>query len=179
MSISFSRSFPCSLLFSMSRIFEGSSEPSADTRFAVVCSRFNEPVTRNMLAGAIRGFEANGIENGRVDVAWCPGAFEIPLVARELAATGDYGAVVCLGAVIRGETAHFDYVSMGVTVGIQRAALETSVPILFGVLTTDTPEQAWARAGGKDGKGPKNKGVDVATAAIEMVNLLARITPGT
>lgn len=161
----------------MSRIFDGSSDLPANTRFAVVCSRFNGPVTRNLLTGAMKGFETHGIEKEHIDVAWCPGAFEIPLVAKELADTGDYGAVVCLGAVIRGETPHFDYVSSGVASGVQEVALKTGIPVLFGVLTADTPEQAWARAGGKKGMGATNKGTETAIAAIQMVNLLSQITP--
>jgi 6,7-dimethyl-8-ribityllumazine synthase len=106
-----------------------------------------------------------------VDVAWCPGAFEIPTVASRLAGTGRYDAVICLGAVIRGATAHFDYVAGGVANGCQQVAMSTGVPVLFGVLTVDTLDQAWERAGTKAG----NKGAESAAAAIEMVNLLRQV----
>lgn len=140
-------------------------------RFAVVASRFNDAITERLLEGALDAFTRHGADSDAVDVAWCPGAFEAPLVAKRLAETGRYDAVVCLGAVIRGATAHFDYVAGGAASGIQRASMETGVPILFGVLTVDTIEQALERAGTKAG----NKGAEAAAGAIEMVTLLREI----
>ena len=140
-------------------------------RVAIVVSRFNELVTRQLLDGARRGLERHGVPSDGVDVAWVPGAFEIPLVAQRMAASGAYGAVICLGAVIRGATSHFDYVAGGVSSGVARVALDTGVPTIFGVLTTDTVEQALDRAGLKAG----NKGYEAAVSAIEMTNLLAQL----
>jgi 6,7-dimethyl-8-ribityllumazine synthase len=135
---------------------------------AIVVSRFNELVTRALLAGARDGLARHGVEPEGVDVAWVPGSFEIPLTARKLAESGRYQAVICLGAVIRGETPHFDHVANQASSGIARVALDTGVPIIFGVLTADTLEQAMERAGGKMG----NKGYDAAVDAIEMANLV-------
>jgi len=140
-------------------------------RVAVVVARFNEIVTRRLLAGALDGLRARGVANEDVDVAWVPGAFELPMVARRLAASGTYDALICLGAVIRGETAHFDHVAAQAATGIRAAAEATGIPVIFGVLTTDTLEQALARAGGDHG----NKGWDAATAALEMASLLEQI----
>ncbi len=140
-------------------------------RFAVVVARFNEFIGRSLLEGALDGLRRHGVPEEDVDVAWVPGAFEIPLIAKRLAATGRYGAVICLGTVIRGATAHFDYVAGGVASGIASASMETGVPVIFGVLTTDTIEQAVERAGTKAG----NKGYESAVGAIEMVNLLHNI----
>ena len=155
----------------MPTTLEGSLVSPDGARYAVVAGRFNEAITRRLLEGALDAFARHGAEPEAVDVAWCPGAFEIPLVAQKLAQTGRYGAVVCLGAVIKGATAHFDYVSSGVASGCQQAALSTGVPVLFGVLTVDTLEQAWERAGTKAG----NKGAEAAAAAIEMVNLVHQL----
>jgi 6,7-dimethyl-8-ribityllumazine synthase len=135
---------------------------------AIVVSRFNELVTRALLAGARGGLARHGVEPEGVDVAWVPGSFEIPLTARKLAESGRYQAVICLGAVIRGETPHFDHVANQASSGVARVALDTGVPVIFGVLTTDTLEQAMDRAGGKVG----NKGYDAAVNAIEMANLV-------
>jgi 6,7-dimethyl-8-ribityllumazine synthase len=135
---------------------------------AIVVSRFNELVTRALLAGARDGLARHGVEPEGVDVAWVPGSFEIPLTARKLAESGRYQAVICLGAVIRGETPHFDHVANQASSGIARVALDTGVPIIFGVLTADTLEQAMERAGGKMG----NKGYYAAVDAIEMANLV-------
>lgn len=145
-------------------------------RFAVVVARFNHLICVRLLEGCVRELEARGAAPDDVHVAWVPGAFELPLAARALAATGRYDAVVTLGAVIRGGTPHFDYVCQGVTDGVREAMRETGVPIAFGVLTTDDAEQALARAGGADG----NKGVDAALAALEMARLLesVRKAPG-
>jgi len=135
---------------------------------AIVVSRFNDLITRQLLAGAQDGLRRHGVEAEKVDVAWVPGSFEIPLVARKLAESGRYQAVVCLGAVVRGETPHFEYVATQVSSGIARAALETGVPLIFGIITADSLEEALERAGGKMG----NKGCDAAVSAIEMANLM-------
>lgn len=137
-------------------------------RFAVVVSRFNEVVTARLLEGALSALRRHGVSEDDVEVAWTPGALEIPLVARRLAESEQFDAVVCLGAVIRGETAHFEYVAGETARGIQRVALETGSPCTFGVLTTETLDQALDRAGGKHG----NKGWEAATAAIEMAGLV-------
>ena len=140
-------------------------------RFAIVISRFNEAIGRRLLDGALDGLRRHGVADGDVAVAWVPGAFEIPLVARRLAATGRYDAVICLGAVIRGATPHFDYVAGNVAAGVAATGRETGVPTIFGVLTTDTIEQAVERSGTKAG----NNGFGAAAAAIEMANVLAAI----
>lgn len=152
-------------------IYEGSLVAPEDARFAVVCSRFNDAITQRLLDGALDALARHGADAERVDVTWCPGALEIPLVARTLAASGRYDAVIALGAVIRGATGHYEHVAGGVASGIQQAALETGVPVLFGVLTVDTIEQAVERAGTKAG----NKGAEAAAGAVEMVNLLRRL----
>ena len=140
-------------------------------RVALVCSRFNDLVTDRLLAGAQDGLRRHGVDAASVTVAWVPGAFELPMAAARLASSGEFDAVVCLGAVIRGATAHFDHVAGQCAAGIQRAQLDTGVPVVFGVLTTDTLEQALDRAGGKAG----NKGFDAAAAAIEMADLLRQL----
>jgi 6,7-dimethyl-8-ribityllumazine synthase len=149
------------------RVHQGDLE-AGGRRFAVVVARFNHPVTSRLLDGAVAAFRRGGVDDRDVEVAWAPGAFEIPLVAHRLARSEQFDAVVCLGAVIRGETAHFDYVAGECARGIQQVALETGVPCLFGVLTTDTVAQALARAGGDHG----NKGWDAAVAAMQMAGLL-------
>ncbi len=151
----------------MGRTFEGTLVGSG-LRFGIVVSRFNEFITRRLLEGALDGLRRHGVEEDAVDVAWVPGSLEIPVVARRLAQSGQYDAVICLGAVIRGATAHFDYVAGGAANGIASVALETGVPVIFGVITTDTIEQAIERAGTKAG----NKGYDAALSAIEMANLM-------
>ncbi|GIW16586.1 MAG: 6,7-dimethyl-8-ribityllumazine synthase [Tepidiforma sp.] len=150
----------------MSRVLEGALD-GAGLRVCVVVSRWNEFVTRRLLEGAEKVLRERGLADGDVTVAWVPGAFELPTAAKWAAASGRYDAVVCLGAVIRGETAHFEYVAGGAAEGIRQAAQETGVPVIFGVLTVDTVEQALSRAGGKDG----HKGEEAALAAIEMANL--------
>ena len=140
-------------------------------RFAIVLSRFNSLIGDRLLEGALDTLRRHGAADDDVTLARVPGAFEIPLVASEMAKTGRYEAVICLGAVIRGATAHFDYVAGPLASGLANVAVETGIPILFGVLTTDTIEQALERAGTKAG----NKGADVAAAAIEMANLLKTI----
>jgi 6,7-dimethyl-8-ribityllumazine synthase len=143
-----------------------------DDRYAVVVSRFNQEITERLLQGAQDALTSHGVPPAQIDTVWVPGAFEIPFAAR-LLATGVYAAVICLGAVIRGETPHFDYVAGAVTQGIARLASEAPVPVLFGVLTADTAEQARARAGGKAG----NKGAEAALAALEMVGLTRVLPP--
>jgi 6,7-dimethyl-8-ribityllumazine synthase len=150
--------------------FEGDFSPP-DGRFAIVVARFNAMVTEALLAGCRDAFVRHGISDDRVDVAWVPGSFEIPLVARAMAETGRYEAVVCLGCVIRGETGHYDHVAGQAAAGVLQASLATRIPVIFGVLTTDSVEQALNRSGLKAG----NKGAEAAVSAIEMVNLLARI----
>ncbi len=140
-------------------------------RFAVVASRFNEAVVRRLVEGALDCLRRHGVAEDDVEVAWVPGAFEIPLAARRLASSGGYDAVICLGAVIRGETPHFDHVAGQAAAGIARAAEETGVPVIFGVVTADTAEQADARAGGKHG----NRGWDAAMAAMEMASVLEQL----
>lgn len=144
---------------------------AGDASYAIVVGRFNEFVTEQLLEGALDALRRHGADMDQVTVARCPGSMEVPLVAKKIAQTGDYDAVICLGAVIRGATAHFDYVAGGVATGTAQVALETEVPVIFGVITTDTIEQAIERSGTKAG----NKGADAAVAAIEMVNLLRQI----
>ncbi|MBZ0187448.1 MAG: 6,7-dimethyl-8-ribityllumazine synthase [Candidatus Obscuribacterales bacterium] len=144
----------------------------AGLRFAVVVSRFNDFITKQLLAGCVDTLKRHGVEVGHIDVIWCPGAFEIPLVARRACQTGLYSAVICLGAVIKGATPHFDHVASQNASGIVAAGLETDVPTIYGVLTTESIEQAIERAGTKAG----NKGADAALAAIEMVNLLTSLS---
>ena len=140
-------------------------------RFAVVLSRFNSLVGDRLLEGALDTLRRHGAADEDITLARVPGAFEIPLAASEMAKCGTFDAVICLGAVIRGATAHFDYVAGPLASGLANIAVQTGVPVLFGVLTTDTIEQALERAGTKAG----NKGADVAAAAIEMANLLRKI----
>jgi 6,7-dimethyl-8-ribityllumazine synthase len=137
-------------------------------RFGVVVSRFNEFISSKLLAGCLDALERHGADPEAVDVVWTPGSLEMPIVAKRLAESGRYGAVICLGAVIRGQTPHFDYVAAEVAKGVARVALESGVPVIFGVITADTLEQAIERAGTKAG----NKGADAAAGAIEMANLL-------
>jgi 6,7-dimethyl-8-ribityllumazine synthase len=146
---------------------------AAGLRVAVVVSRFNELITRQLLEGARDGLRRHGADEETLSEVWVPGAFEIPPVAQRLARSGAFDAVVCLGAVIRGATPHFDHVANQTAAGIARAAQETGVPVIFGILTTDTIEQAIERAGTKAG----NKGFDAAVAAIEMANLLRQLPP--
>jgi 6,7-dimethyl-8-ribityllumazine synthase len=138
---------------------------------AIVVSRFNRLVTDRLLAGAHDALARHGVELEKVDVAWVPGSVELPLVARRLAGRGRYDAIICLGAVIRGETPHFDHVAGQAAAGITRVALDTGVPTIFGVITANTLAQALERAGGKAG----NKGYDAVVTAIEMANLLEQI----
>jgi 6,7-dimethyl-8-ribityllumazine synthase len=139
--------------------------------FGVVASRFNDFIVRPLLEGALDAIRRHGGDLGSVDVVWVPGSHEIPVAAKQLALSGRYDAIICLGAVIRGATAHFDYVAGGAASGISSVALETNVPLIFGVITTETIEQAIERAGTKLG----NKGFEAAVAAIEMANLMPTI----
>jgi 6,7-dimethyl-8-ribityllumazine synthase len=150
--------------------YEGSLTPP-EGRFGVVVARFNELVTRGLLTGCLETFARHGVDAERVDVAWVPGSFEIPLVARRFAESGRYAAIVCLGCVIRGETDHYEHVAGQAAAGVMQAGVRSGVPLIFGILTTDTVEQALNRSGLKGG----NKGSEAATSAIEMVNLLAAL----
>lgn len=140
-------------------------------KFAIVISRFNEFITSKLLGGAIDGLIRHGCHEKDIEVTWVPGAFEIPLATQKLAAKGGFDAVICLGAVIRGSTPHFDYVCAEVSKGIAKVSLDTGIPVIFGVLTTENIEQAIERAGTKVG----NKGFDAALSAIEMANLLKTV----
>jgi 6,7-dimethyl-8-ribityllumazine synthase len=151
----------------MPRVIEGQlTDPGG--RFAIVAGRFNEFIVSRLIAGCEDGFRRHGIDtDARLDLVWVPGAYEIPLACKKLAASGKYAAVIALGTVIRGATAHFDYVAGEAAKGIAHASLDTGVPVIFGVLTTDTLEQAIERAGTKGG----NKGFEAAMTAIEMASL--------
>ena len=154
----------------MARTFEGKLTGQG-LSLAIVVSRFNRLVTERLLAGAQDALDRHGVDQEKVDVAWVPGAIELPLVARRLAERRRYDAIVCLGAVIRGETPHFDYVAGQAAAGISRVALDSGVPTIFGVITANTLEQALERAGGKAG----NKGYDAVVTAIEMASLLEQL----
>ena len=137
-------------------------------KMGIVAARFNEFIVSKLVSGAEDALVRHGVDTDDVDIAWVPGAFEIPLIAQKMAKSGKYDAVICLGAVIKGSTSHYDYVCAEVSKGVAQAGLNTGVPVIFGVLTTDNIEQAIERAGTKAG----NKGYDVACTAIEMVNLM-------
>ena len=149
------------------RVFEGNLVGTG-LRFAVVVSRFNEFITQKLLEGALDALRRHDVDMSKVDVAWTPGTFEMPMIAKKLALSGQYDALCCLGAVMRGGTPHFDYVATQVSRGIAQAAWDSGVPVAFGILTTDTLEQAVERAGTKGG----NKGFDAAVSAIEMAQLM-------
>ena len=149
------------------KIFEGNLV-SQDIKVGIVCARFNEFIVSKLLSGCEDGLLRHGVKPDDISVAWVPGAFEIPLIASKMAKSGRYDAVIALGAVIRGSTSHYDYVCNEVSKGIAAVALESDIPVMFGVLTTDTIEQAIERAGTKAG----NKGSECAQGAIEMVNLI-------
>ena len=144
---------------------------SEGIKVGVVCARFNEFIVSKLLSGCEDALLRHGVDAADISVAWVPGAFEIPLIASKLAQSGKYDAVICLGAVIRGSTSHYDYVCAEVSKGIATVSLQAQIPVLFGVLTTDTIEQAIERAGTKAG----NKGYDCALSAVEMVNLIREI----
>ncbi|MEI7491190.1 MAG: 6,7-dimethyl-8-ribityllumazine synthase [Bacteroidota bacterium] len=140
-------------------------------KFAIVIARFNEFISGKLLSGCLDGLKRHGADEAKIDLVWAPGSFEIPLLAKKLASSGKYHAVICLGAVIRGATPHFDYVSAEVSKGVAMAGMDSGIPVIFGVLTTDNLEQAIERAGTKGG----NKGFDAALAAIEMANVIKEI----
>ena len=140
-------------------------------KVGIVASRFNEIIVNKLLGGAVDGLVRHGVEDGNITAVWVPGAFEIPTVAQRMAVSGKYDAVICVGAVIRGETSHYDYVCNEVSKGIAQVSMTTGVPTLFGIVTTENIEQAIARAGAHAG----NKGYDCALSAIEMVNVLGQI----
>ena len=147
---------------------EGKVVAKEGMKVAIVASRFNEIIVNKLLGGAVDGLVRHGVEEENITAAWVPGAFEIPVVAQKLAQSKKYDAVICVGAVIRGDTTHYDYVCNEVSKGVAQVGLSTGVPVLFGIITTENIEQAIARAGSKAG----NKGYDCALSAIEMVNLL-------
>ena len=156
----------------MVKIYEGKLS-AVGKRFGIVVSRFNELISKKLLDGALDCLKRHQAEEDHIEIAWVPGAFEIPLAAKKMASSGKYDAIICLGAVIRGSTPHFDYVAAETSKGIALVGLDTGVPVMFGVLTTDTVEQAIDRAGTRVG----NKGWDAALGAIEMVNLLSLMAP--
>lgn len=153
------------------RVLEGKVVAAEGMRVAIVASRFNEIIVNKLLGGAVDGLVRHGVAESDITAVWVPGAFEIPVVALKLAQSGNYDAVICVGAVIRGQTSHYDYVCNEVSKGIAQAGMATGVPVLFGIVTTENIEQAIARAGSKAG----NKGYDCALSAIEMVNLMAQL----
>ena len=144
---------------------------SKGLKYGIIIGRFNEFIGGKLLSGALDGLKRHGVDESEIELVWVPGAFEIPLAAKKMAKSKKYDAVICLGAVIKGSTPHFDFVSSEVSKGIANVSLDTEVPVIFGVLTTDTIEQAIERAGTKAG----NKGYDAAVTAIEMANLLSQI----
>ena len=141
-------------------------------KFCIIVSRFNEFIGSKLLSGAVDELKRHGVEDSNIDIVWCPGAFEIPLIAKKCAKSGKYSAIITLGAVIKGSTSHYDYVCAEVSKGVASVSLETGVPVIFGVLTTENLEQAIERAGTKSG----NKGADAAKSAIEMANLIKVIS---
>lgn len=152
------------------KIYEGSMV-SKKMKVGIICARFNEFIVSKLLGGALDGLKRHGVEEEDIEIAWVPGAFEIPLIASKMAKSKKYDAVICLGAVIRGSTTHYDYVCSEVTKGIAHVTLQSDIPVMFGVLTTENIEQAIERAGTKAG----NKGYDCALSAVEMVNLINEI----
>lgn len=151
------------------QVYEGDYTASGK-KFGIVVSRFNEFITARLLEGALDGLRRHGVAESDVEIAWVPGAFEIPLLAKKMAESAKYDAVICLGAVIRGSTSHYDYVCNEAAKGIAQVSMESGIPVIFGVVTTDTIAQAIERAGTKAG----NKGYDAALGAIEMVNICAK-----
>ena len=152
------------------KIYEGKLV-SKDVRIGIVVARFNEFITSKLLGGAIDTLKRHDVNEAAIDVAWVPGAFEIPLIASKMAKSGKYDAVICLGAIIRGSTSHYDLVCNEAAKGIAQVSLQSDIPVMFGVITTENIEQAIERAGSKAG----NKGYDCALSAIEMVNMLASL----
>lgn len=152
------------------RVFEGNLV-AKEAKIGIVAGRFNEFITSKLLDGSLDALRRHDVKDDNIDLAWVPGAFEIPLISSKMAKSGKYDAVICLGAVIRGNTSHYDYVCSEVSKGIAHVSLETGIPVMFGVVTTENIEQAIERAGTKAG----NKGYDVAVGAIEMINLINNI----
>lgn len=168
----------------MVNLYEGR-VAACDGRFAIVAARFNQSITSRLVDGAVQTLVARGVSEDRIDVAWVPGAFEIPTVASQLAGAGCYAAILCLGAVIRGETSHDQHINRAVSSALAQLGVQYKLPVLFGVLTCNSLEQAVARSGGQVATTGKddarahlgNKGVDCAEAALEMVDLLAKLPP--
>ncbi len=154
----------------MSTIIEGKLDATGK-HFALVASRFNELISRKLVEGAVDCLVRHNVDQNDIAIVWVPGSFEIPLIAKKMALSGKYDAIICLGAVIRGNTAHFDFVASEVSKGVAAVGLETDKPVIFGILTTENIEQAVERAGTKSG----NKGFDAALSAIEMVNLIEKL----
>jgi len=154
----------------MSKVIEGNLIAKG-RKFSIIASRFNDFMTKELVSGCMDTLVRHGAADQDLTIVWVPGAFEIPAVARKLAKTKSYDAVICLGTVIRGATPHFDYIASEVTKGVARVSQDTGIPVIFGIITADTIEQAIERSGAKDG----NKGRDAALSAIEMVNLLEKI----
>ena len=155
----------------MMKKIEGKVVAKKGMKVAVIGARFNEIIVNKLVGGAVDGLVRHGVEEDNITIAWVPGAFEIPLAAQKMAASGKYDAVICCGAVIRGDTSHYDLVCNEAAKGIAQVQLATGIPVMFGIITTENIEQAIARAGSKAG----NKGYDCALGAIEMVNLIREI----
>ena len=153
------------------KLFEGKLVAPEGMKVAIVASRFNEIIVKKLLDGAVDGLVRHGVKDDNISAVWVPGAFEIPVIADRLAASGKYDAVIAVGAVIRGATTHYDYVCNEVSKGIAQVGLKNSIPVLFGIITTENIEQAIERAGSKAG----NKGYDCALSAVEMVNLMKKL----
>lgn len=152
-------------------VVEGNVVAKEGMKVGIIASRFNEIIVNKLLGGAVDGLVRHGVDEKNITAAWVPGAFEIPITAQKMVQSGKYDAVICVGAVIRGDTTHYDYVCNEVSKGVAQVGLNTGVPVLFGIITTENIEQAIARAGSKAG----NKGYDCALSAIEMVNLLGQM----
>ena len=153
------------------KVIEGNLIATSKQRFGIVAGRFNELITSKLIGGAVDGLQRHGVAEANIDLVWVPGAYEIPLAAQKMAQSGKYDAVICLGAVIRGSTPHFDFVANEAAKGVAQVSLQTGLPVVFGVLTTDNIDQAIERAGTKAG----NKGFDAAVTAIEMCNLMGAL----
>lgn len=152
-------------------LYEGKVVAPSGMKVGIIASRFNSFIVQKLLDGAVDGLVRHGVEEENIDAAWVPGAFEIPVLAKQMAMSGKYDAVICVGAVIRGSTSHYELVANEMTKGIAQVGLESGIPVLFGVITTENIEQAIERAGSKAG----NKGYDCALSAIEMVNLMGQL----
>ena len=153
------------------QVIEGNLIATSKQRFGIVAGRFNELITSKLIGGAVDGLQRHGVTESNIDLVWVPGAYEIPLAAQKMAQSGKYDAVICLGAVIRGSTPHFDFVANEAAKGVAQVSLQSGLPVVFGVLTTDNIDQAIERAGTKAG----NKGFDAAVTAIEMCNLMGAL----